>query len=436
MKRILLFFAFSLLFFSQSFAQFILKGEFRPRFEFRDGYSQLLTKEQEPAFTVSNRTRLSAYYQTGILSFGFAIQDVRVWGDDDIYSVNQIAGSKASIDLNEGWLGIKPYKYGLIKIGRQYWAYEDQRILSTRNWNQSEVKYDAFLFQHVKDEIQVDAGMSWYNNAEKAFNDVYPDDKLKSQNFIYLKKEMNDWLNISLMAFATGFRATDTTTDMNWQGTYGVYFNIKKEAFTAMANGFYQSGRSRFGGNKTNAYMFSVKGDYLIKSKFSVGAQLDYLSGRNAKSTDSDYLEKDHSFDVFYGTTHGFFGHMDLFTDLRKSTKDGGIIDAYLKLKYNLKENTSIGGDLHFFSLQNNVAYQSGETQDYYDKGLGQEVDLYASWDLNKIFNIKGGYSFYVATATMEKIQGVYDNARFPNWAWVMITAKPVFIDTTEKDKK
>jgi hypothetical protein len=433
MKRLVLVWVLFLLFFSQSIAQFTLKGEFRPRFEYRGGYGELLSQDEDPVLTVSERTRLSAYYQTGILTFGLAIQDVRVWGDDDLYAVNANVGSKASIDLNEGWLGIKPYKNGSIKIGRQYWVYEDERMLSQRGWNQSEVKYDAVLFQHVQDKLQVDLGLSWNNLADKAYTDVYPDDKMKSLNFIYVKKGINNWLNISVMALASGFTTSDTTTDINWQGTYGAYFTIKKGGLTALVNGYYQNGKSRFGGEKTSAYMFAFNGDYQIKKVISVGAGIDYLSGHDQKNTDPDYMDKAHSFDVLYGMTHRFLGHMDLFTNLPKSTKDGGIVDAFLRLKWIFVDNANIGADFHFLSLQNNVVYKSGETLDYYDKGLGQELDLYASWDINKIFNIRGGYSMYFSTDTMDKLQGVYGNARFPTWIWVMITAKPIFLDTAQK---
>jgi hypothetical protein len=171
MKRIVLFCGLFLLIISQSLAQFTLNGEFRPRFEYRGGYSELLSNDEDPVLTVSNRTRLSAYYQTGIFTFGFAIQDIRVWGDDDWYASNAVVGNYASLDLNEGWLGIKAYKNGLIKIGRQYWSYDDERILSTRSWNQSQVKYDAVLFQHTIDKLQVDLGLSWNNKADKAYND-------------------------------------------------------------------------------------------------------------------------------------------------------------------------------------------------------------------------------------------------------------------------
>jgi hypothetical protein len=434
MKKTLLLCGLFVLILSQSFGQFQLKGEFRPRFEYRDGYGQLLSKDQDPVLTISNRTRLSAYYQTGILTFGLGIQDVRVWGDDDLYSRTGVVGSKASIDLNEGWIGIKIYKNGSVKIGRQYWVYEDERIFSQRSWNQSEVKYDGVLYQHIQDQFQVDVGMSWNNAAEKAYNDNYPHDKMKSINFIYVKKKINDWLNASVTAIASGFTATDTTKDINWQGTYGAYLTVKKGGLTALASGYYQSGRNRFSGDKTSAYMFAVNGDYLIKKKFSVGAGIDYLSGQDQKNADADYTEKAHSFDVLYGMTHRFLGHMDLFTDLHKSTKDAGIVDIFVRAKFIFaKEKANVGADFHLFSLQNNLAYISGEETFYYDKGLGQELDLYTSWDINKIFNLRAGFSTYFSSDTMDKLQGVYGNARTPGWIWIMLTAKPVFLDTAQK---
>jgi hypothetical protein len=433
MKRVLLFLAFSLLIFSQVNAQFTLKGEFRPRFEYRGGYSELLAKDEDPVLTVSNRTRLSAYYQTGNFTFGLGIQDVRVWGDDDLYGTNAVVGSKASIDLNEGWLAFKPYKNGLVKIGRQYWIYEDERMLSNRSWNQSEVKYDAVLFQHIQEKFQVDAGLSWNNLTDLPYDQAYAVNKMKSLNFIYVKKTINDWLNASVTAMASGFAANDSTTDVNWQGTYGAYLNVKKGGLTALASGYYQNGKNRFNGLKSSAYMFAVNGDYLIKEKFSVGAGIDYLSGQDQENTDADYAEKSHSFDVLYGMTHRFLGHMDLFTNLPKSTKNGGIVDVFARFRYNFIEKSYVGADFHLFSLQNNVLDNSAEGTAYYDKGLGQELDLYVSWDINKIFNVRAGYSTYFSTETMDRIQGIYDNARFPSWTWIMITAKPVFFDTTPK---
>lgn len=434
MKKALIFLAFALLIISQTKGQFTFKGEFRPRFEYRGGYSEILSKDEKPVLTVSQRSRLSAYYQTGIFSFGFGIQDVRVWGDDDVYTYTGIAGSTASIDLNEGWIGIRPYQKGLIKIGRQYWIYEDERLLALRGWSQSEMKYDAALFQHIQDKLQFDVGLSWNNLSEKYYYDEYTTGKMKSLNFIYLKKGITDWLYVSAMALASGFNATDTTTEINWQGTYGGYMGIKKGGLSALFSGFYQNGNNRKG-LETSAYMFAISGDYSFKKAFSVGAGIDYLSGNDQKSDDPDYMEKTHSFDILYGIRHRVFGHLDLFNNLPKSTDDGGLVDVFLRLKFIPVTNTTIGADFHFFSLQNNVKSDGLAFKNWYiPKGLGQELDLNVSWDISKIFNIKGGYSFYLITESMEYLQGIEPgNSRFPTWVWVMITAKPIFLDTSSK---
>jgi hypothetical protein len=435
MKRVLLYLPITLLILSQVNAQFVFKGEFRPRFEYRGGYAIILPKGEQPVFTVSQRSRLGAYYQTGILTFGLGIQDVMVWGSEDTYSYTGVTGSSGNMDIYEAWIGIKPYKEGLVKIGRQYWIYEDERLLSQRNWNQAEVKYDAVLFQHIQDNFRFDIGFSWNNLAENYAQADYSNDKMKSLNFIYVKKDITEWMYLSAMALASGFTKTDSTVDMNWQGTYGGYLSVKKGGLNALASGFYQNGQNRKG-LITNAYLFSVNGDYLIKKKYSIGAGIDYLSGNDQQNDDPEYLEKSHAFDNLYGVRHRVFGNLDLFNNLPKSTRNGGIVDIYLRLKYNPVPKTLIGADFHFFSLQNNVVWKMSPTGPEYtlDKNLGQEMDMYVSWDINKILNLKGGYSFYLVTESMERLQGINPgDSAFPTWIWVMLTAKPVFLDTAQK---
>jgi hypothetical protein len=433
MKKALLYLALMLLIISQAKAQFILRGEFRPRFEYRGGYSIILPKGEQPVLTVSQRSRLGAYYQTGILTFGLGIQDVRVWGSEDMYSYTGVTGSSGSVDLQEAWIGIKPYQNGFTKIGRQYWIYEDERLLSQRSWNQAEVKYDAILFQHIQNKFQFDVGLSWNNLVENYYQADYSNNKMKSLNFIYIKKGITDWMYVSAMALASGFTATDSTTHINWQGTYGGYLSVKKAGLNALASGFYQNGQNRKG-LITSAYLFSVSGDYLIQKKYSIGACIDYLSGNDQQSDDQAYLEKSHVFDNLYGVRHKVFGHLDYFNNIPKSTGNGGLVDIYLRLKYMPVTNTTVGADFHFFSLQNNVKYKTSETVAYLTKNLGQELDLYVSWDINKILNLRGGYSFYLVTDSMEKLQGIAPgNSSFPTWVWVMITAKPIFLDTAQK---
>jgi hypothetical protein len=380
------------------------------------------------------RTRLSAYYQIDKLTFGLSIQDVRAWGDDDLASYSGNAGSNASIDLNEGWLAMKIYPNGLIKVGRQFWAYEDERIFSLRNWNQSQVKYDGLLFQHISKKFQLDLGTSWNNKADNfLYNSGYPANRFRTMNFLYVKKNLTDWLYLSGMAIGSGVTKADTSNIMYFQGTYGLYAGITKGNLKALASGYYQNGRNRKGLN-TSAYMFSAKAEYLFAKKVTIGAGIDYLSGHDQENEDIEYAGMNHTFDLFYGNRHSFYGHLDYFSNLPASTDNGGLVDIFLKLGYAFRSNLSAGVDLHYFSLQNTVVYTEQEVSQVLEKGLGEEIDVYLSWDIVKYVNIRGGYSCYFATESMEKLQNVYGKeARFPSWAWVMITAKPTFLDTAAK---
>lgn len=417
---------------TQVSAQFSLKGEFRPRFEYRGGYGEMLSLDEEPVLTVSQRSRVSAYYQSGIFSSGFAIQDVRVWGDDNMYSSTGVSGSTASIDLNEAWIGIRPYSQGLIKIGRQYWIYEDERILSSRGWNQNEVKYDAVLYQHDGERFKLDAGFSWNNLQDKTFGNEYTPAKLKTLNFIYLKQKLTDWITISATGIVSGFTATDTTPDINLQGTYGLYFVIKKGNLNAMASGYYQNGRNR-AGLSTSAFLLAANGEYRFAENFLVGAGIDYISGTDQTKTDPGYMDKNHSFDLLYGIRHRFYGHLDYFTNMPKGTANAGLADILLRFRYYVTSKAHLGVDFHNFSLQGRIYDKTVEGSTALPRQLGQEADLYFSYDPVKIIRVTGGYSLFFATETMEKIQGVYGNARFPTWIWIMVTAKPVFFETAAK---
>lgn len=434
MKKIVLIAALSLLIISQSIAQLKLTAELRPRGEYRSGYQKILLPDDKAAFFISQRTRLSAYYKTGNFDFGLSFQDVRVWGDEGLYSSTGVFGDYASLDLNEAWMSIKLYEKGSLKAGRQFWIIDDERIIASRTWNQSQIKYDALLYQHMSEKIEVNLGMSWNSSLENLLGNEYPDDKMKTLNFLRIRKPLNDWLDVSAIAIASGFMRDDTSEVIIMQGTYGVYLNIKKEGLTAILNGYYQNGNSRYK-STSSAWMFSAKGDYKF-SKVSIGAGIDWLSGNDAKKTDPSYQEKDHFFDILYGVRHRYYGHLDYFNNMRKATSAAGLVDPYLKFRWWFVPAASLNADFHYFWLHGHLENPGFEPPSpvYLSRALGPEIDLNISWDINKFINLKGGYSMMFPTKTMNILQGNDpDNARKAGWAWIMLTATPVLLDTSQK---
>lgn len=79
-------------------APFSLRGqvtaelEYRPRFEWRDGYRELLPSGASPSFIISQRLRMSVSYQTDGLKLKMTPQDVRVWGDDSLKNTTHFFG--------------------------------------------------------------------------------------------------------------------------------------------------------------------------------------------------------------------------------------------------------------------------------------------------------------------------------------------------------
>src|SRR6056297_3059509 len=153
MKNIIFVFLVLLFLSSTLKAQFSIDTELRPRIELRHGYKQLPVEDNEAAYFISQRSRLNLNYTEEKYRMGFGIQDVRVWGDEDIYSSTGVKGNNASLDLYQAWLWLKLGTNSFVKIGRQSWNYDNQRLLSGRNWGQHGLDYDGVLYGYKKNNF-------------------------------------------------------------------------------------------------------------------------------------------------------------------------------------------------------------------------------------------------------------------------------------------
>ena len=107
-----------------------------------------------------------------------------------------------------------------------------------------------------------------------------------------------------------------------------------------------------------------------------------------------------------------------------------GLSDAFVVVKYN-PSKFRLSGWAHSFYSTNDVTDTSGSGK--LSNGLGIEVDLVAGFKLAEGVNFAAGYSQMFATATMEAIKGGSKDAT-SNWAWFMITLKPKFFSSEDKD--
>ena len=92
---------FAVLSFTDALGQTTIDAEFRPRTEFRQGFSQPLLDGTKPGFLTTQRTRLGFAYKGGVVSTKITLQDVRLFGETD--TKQPATATTGSIGVYEAW---------------------------------------------------------------------------------------------------------------------------------------------------------------------------------------------------------------------------------------------------------------------------------------------------------------------------------------------
>lgn len=408
-------------------AQFTINTEFRPRGEIRNGYKSLFDENDNTAYFVSQRTRLGLFYEHEKYNLKITGQDIRVWGDESLYNATSVKGDNASVELYEAWFQFNLSQYFYIKVGRQEWSYDDQRLLSARNWGQTGLAYDGIVLKFDNKDFRADMGLSLNNDAENTVGNEYTPDKMKFLDFIYLSKKIGQNATATFTGILSGYQKEEESETIYVSATYGPYFKMKKSKFEMEGSFFHQSGTNKKG-QGINAYLFSIKGLYNFSNKFNLGPGIDIISGNDPSGTS----DKDYSFDILYGGRHRFLGEMDLFNDLTKSTTDAGIVDVFAKanLAFNSKNSCSIV--YHHFFTQKNIP-DPAESATELNKSLGDEFDIMYKYNSELPLELRIGISLYNTTKTMRVLQGIDGNAaNFQYFTYVQLAFTPKLFTSKE----
>jgi len=399
-------------------SQFSIDAQLRPRFEIRDGYQRMIPDTVSPSIVISQRTRLSFSYENKYLKLRITPQDVRVWGDESLVTATGVFGDPASLDLFEGYLQLRLGRWGLLSAGRQQLIYDSERLLSARNWNQTGISYDAVVAKFSEKGWNLHLGGSWNTLGEAYFNDWYPTNRMKSLAFLWFNKKFGQYIQFSLLHVAAGVTHSDTTNLLYWRQSTGLWGDFRWRGLKAWFDCFYQYGRNPQG-IKIGAYLADVNTSYTI-GFFTPGLGFSYLSGN---SQTGSAMTRDHYFNVLYGNRHGFFGNIDYFRTAA-DTKQGGLADYFVFLKFAVCKGLIISNTSHYFELaQLNPSTPS--TRD-----LGFENDLIVKYSFLSWGTLESGYCFIIPTPGLESIQGVTD-PRFPQFFYLQLTVTPTLFTHT-----
>lgn len=412
-----------------------ISAEFRPRFELNHGFGQVPLKTDVATAFVSQRTRLNVSHKSANADFYFGLQDIRVWGDENQASRTSTQLNTLSLGIHQAWVGLKLSNNDYLKIGRQEFHYDDQRLLSARNWPQYGQTYDALLFRRQKNEWLFDLAVSYNNDATKqgsGFGNNYflvdpIENRIRTLNFAYLKRNFGKNTYLSGLAIFSGYQKEKQSNTIYMMATLGGHFSTQGKNSDFKANYYVQRGKSQKG-KDMHSYFFTAEGGYRI-ARTRLGFGVDVLSGNDGTNTSAEYLKREHSFDLLYGVRYLRHGRLNQYV-LPSSTSGGGWVDIYPSISRQTKKFGTFLAEWHSFYLHRPVVNPLNNTQ-VLKGSLGGELNLVWNYDINKNLNLNAGFARYWANDNFAYVKKVEpDKLATPWWGWLMLTYKPVLFSS------
>jgi len=442
----------SLLFVTSVKAQLTATGQIRERTEIRAGFGTLQKEGEKSALFTAQRARLNLGYSGYRFKIYTSLQDVRVWGQDASSINRTTTEANNGVLLHEAWGEISlidtlsTIQNMSVKIGRQQISYDDQKVLGGLDWLQQGRRHDAIVFKYANKGWIADVGVAFNQNKELSSGTIYNGTNsaygagtngigtmYKSFQYLYLDKKFS-FGDISFLFFKDDFNKYTTVstgtpaviTKVNTEGvwsrnTTGFYFNTFATRKLNFTGSIYHQGGKDKDGRSLSANLASVTATYQLGRKFFLGTGVDYLSGDDGSKAVTANT-KNNRFDPLYGTPHKFWGTMDYFYAANGFGKQG-LLNYFLKAKYNAKDNLTFLFDLHGFESANTLA---GNLNKY----LGTELDITVKYNLTKMINLEVGYSYMQATNTMAStaVKNVVNADLTPHFGYIMLNITPNFL--------
>jgi Alginate export len=399
-----------------------VSGDLRARAEYRHGFGTLAAKDQRPAFFVDQRSRLIAHYVASRYAVKLSLQDVRVWGNQS----QMVREDGALTAMHEAWGEIFFTQKISARLGRQEIAMDDHRIFGNVDWAMQARSHDALVLKYLKSRFEVQAGLA-FNQDKPQLATTYYTIANNYKTFQYLWLHHNDDSFSSSVLFLNNGKQGGTIDEYKtyYSQTIGLRSTYAKKRIKPTIAYYHQLGNEADDTTNINASYINVDLKYQLFSSFSVNAGCELLSGNDRKPSKAN-----RAFNPFYGTNHKFNGLMDYFY-VGNHINNVGLRDYYFHLNY---QGKTFSPALQFHFFQSDGLVTDPEDGSIMSRSLGMEFDLVLQYKFNEEIKFDGGYSQFIQTNTLEVLKGV-DAGSMNNWAWLMVTIKPVFYKTPDPSK-
>jgi hypothetical protein len=385
--------------------------QIRPRFEYRNGYKQLLQEGQKGTSQISQRSRLNFNYKQEDLIVKLTLQNTRTWGDVP----STATADKNGVAVFEAWAQYNFTEKWSARMGRQVLSYDNQRILGEMDWAQQAQSHDALTFTYQTKKQKLDFGGAYNSTAENVLQTPYTVANYKALQYAWYHNQFTESLGASFLLLNTGYEYANADAKLlvDYKQTFGPYLTYKTSKIDTNLWLYGQTGKST--DLKVSAWNAAINFNYSLTDSFKAGLGYEFLSGK--ASNDGSTVIK--SFNPIFGTNHGFNGYMDYFY-VGNHLNNVGLQDAFIKLNYNVNK-WQFALIPHVFLSAADVVTPLNEKLDSY---LGTEIDATFGYNFKKDITVTGGYSQMFGSKTMEFIKNG-DAGHTNNWAWLMISVNP-----------
>ncbi|MCA9343275.1 hypothetical protein KC950_04675, partial [Candidatus Saccharibacteria bacterium] len=210
--------------------ELVLDIQVRPRAEVRNGVFTPILENTNPATFVTQRSRLGVTYNDKKFTTRVNLQMLNVWGSEP-----QVQRNATNVGLYEAWGELHLSRSSSLRLGRQVFSYDDERILGALDWNQAGRKHDAGLFIFEKSRFKLDVGAAFNQNNEMVATTTYNDSAsqpYKSMQFVWAKyKVSEEWaFSALLMNLYMQHRKDFSLANMQTMGINAFYTKNKISA--------------------------------------------------------------------------------------------------------------------------------------------------------------------------------------------------------------
>ncbi len=406
-------------------AQFVFNGQLLDRGEYRHGYGTSIDKEADPAFFISQRLRLEGSYKLSKLTFYTSLQDVRTWG-----STSQLNVSDNAFSLHEAWAQVQLDSNFALKIGRQELVYDNSRFLGNVDWTMQGRSHDFALLKWAKKDTKIDIGGGFNQDGEALSGNILTvSNQYKTAQLFRLEQKYGNF-DYSFLVWNDGKQYINkdslgaiTEDGIRYSLTIGLPTLRYKMNNTTFSAFFYNQSGKDVKNNTISAFDANLQVSHIMKFNETKGSQLkitlggEYLSGTSSNNTSST----NNSFSPLYGTNHMHNGYMDFFYVAGRHENSVGLIDGYLKFKYDFSTSAFVSLNGNMFNAGNDVYNAEGKMNSY----LGTEIDFSAGYVFDKSISFQLGYSQMFGSETIEHLQKASNPDSVQNWAYLMLIVRP-----------